>query len=157
MTTLTDLLRGAGAGKIAAVCAISGFRTPARAYANLITPCGLRHHACRFGKNRYAAVRRVTGIGRLLSVIMAVENYSSSHAVEEIMPSSITQLVIGTVVAIGMAVAGVSAIGSAVAFERNASEILINRLESPLLEEGTRSVDRERLRAYFFDERGRLR
>ena len=72
------------------------------------------------------------------------------------MPSSITQLVIGTVVAIGMAVAGVSAIGSAVAFERK-SEILINRLESPLLEEGTRSVDRERLRAYFFDERGRLR
>jgi hypothetical protein len=43
MTTLTDLLRGAGAGKIAAVCAISGFRTPARGYANLITPCGLRH------------------------------------------------------------------------------------------------------------------
>ena len=155
MTTLTDLLR-ADAGKIAAVCAISGFRTPARAYANLITPCGLRHHACRFGKNRYAAVRRVTGIGRLLSVIMAVENYSSNHAVEGIMPSSITQLVIGTVVAIGMAVAGVSAIGSAVAFERK-SEILINRVESPLLEEGTRSVDRERLRAYFFDERGRLR
>jgi hypothetical protein len=73
------------------------------------------------------------------------------------MPSSITQLVIGTLVAIGMAVAGVSAIGSAVAFERNASEILINRLEPPLLEEGTRSVDRERLRTYFFDERGRLR
>ena len=72
------------------------------------------------------------------------------------MPSSITQLVIGTVVAIGMAVAGVSAIGSAVAFERK-SEILINRVESPLLEEGTRSVDRERLRTYFFDERGRLR
>ena len=67
------------------------------------------------------------------------------------MPSSITQLVIGTVVV------GVSAIGSAVAFERNASEILINRLESPVLEEGTRSVDRERLRTYFFDERGRLR
>jgi hypothetical protein len=86
---------------------------------------------------------------------MAVENYLSNHAVEGIMPSSITQLVIGTVVAIGMAVAGV--IGSAVAFERNASEILINRLESPLLEEGTRSVDRERLRTYFFDERGRLR
>ncbi len=73
------------------------------------------------------------------------------------MLSSIRQLVIGTVVAIGMAVAGVSAIGSAVAFERNASEILINRVEYPLLEEGTRSVDRERLRAYFFDERGRLR
>jgi hypothetical protein len=32
-----------------------------------------------------------------------------------------------------MAVAGVSAIGSAVAFERNASEILINRLESPAM------------------------
>jgi hypothetical protein len=108
-------------------------------------------------KNRYAAVRRVTGIGRLLSVIMAVENYSSCRSVEGIMPSSITQLVIGTVVAIGMAVAGVSAIGSAVAFERNASDILINRLEYPLLEEGTRSVDRERLRTYFFDERGRLR
>jgi hypothetical protein len=73
------------------------------------------------------------------------------------MPSSIRQLVIGTLVAIGMAVAGVSAIGSAVAFERNASEILINRVESTLLEEGTRSVDRERLRTYFFDERGRLR
>jgi hypothetical protein len=102
-------------------------------------------------------VTRITGIDRLLSVIMAVENYSSDHAVEGIMPSSITQLVVGSVVAIGMAVAGVSAIGSAVAFERNASEILINRLESPLLEEGTRSVDRERLRTYFFDERGRLR
>jgi len=133
------------------------FRTPARAYPNLITPCGLRHNASRFGKNRYAAVRRVTGIGRLLSVVMAPESYSLSHAVEGIMPSSITQLVIGTVVAVGMAVAGVGAIGSAVAFERNASEILVNRLESPLLEEGTRSVDRERLRTYFFDERGRLR
>jgi hypothetical protein len=88
---------------------------------------------------------------------MAVENYSSNSAVEGIMPSSITQLVIGTVVAVGMAVAGVSAIGSAVAFERNASDILINRLEYPLLEQGTGSVDRERLRTYFFDERGRLR
>jgi hypothetical protein len=76
---------------------------------------------------------------------------------EAIMPSSITQLVIGTVVAIGIAVVGVSAIGSAVAFEHNASEILINQLESPLLEEGTRSADRERLRTYFFDERRRLR
>jgi hypothetical protein len=76
------------------------------------------------------------------------------------MPSSITQLVIGTVVAIGLAVVTVSAIGSAAAFEQpqvNASEILINRLESPLSEEDARFVHRERLRNLFFNERGQLR
>jgi hypothetical protein len=80
---------------------------------------------------------------------------------EAIMPSSITQLVIGTVVAIGMAVVGVSAIGGAAAFDQaraNASEILINRLESPLSEEDdARFAYRERLRNLFFNERGRLR
>ena len=76
------------------------------------------------------------------------------------MPSSITQLVIRTVFAIGMAVVGVSVIGSAVAFEQarvNASEILINRLESPLSEEDVQLVNRERLRNLFFNERGQLR
>jgi hypothetical protein len=76
---------------------------------------------------------------------------------EAIMPSSITQLVIGTVVAIGMAVVGVSAIGSAAAFEQpqaNASEILINRLSE---EDDARFAYRERLRNLFFNERGRLR
>jgi hypothetical protein len=72
-------------------------------------------------------------------------------------PSSITQLVIGTVFAIGIAVVGVGAIGSATAFEHNASEIVINRLESPISEEDARVVDRERLRKLFFNERGQLR
>jgi len=79
---------------------------------------------------------------------------------EGIMPSSITQLVIGTVVAIGMAVVGVSTIGSAAAFEQpqvNASEIPINRPESLLSDEDARFVDRERLRKLFFNERGQLR
>jgi len=70
------------------------------------------------------------------------------------------QLVVRTVVAIGMAVVGVSVIGSAVAFEQahvNALEILINRLESPLSEEDVQSVNRERLRNLFFNERGQLR
>jgi hypothetical protein len=79
---------------------------------------------------------------------------------EAIMPSSITQLAIGTVVAIGMAVVGVSAIGSATAFEQSqvsASEILINRLESPLSEEDVRFAYRERLRNLFLNERGQLK
>jgi hypothetical protein len=79
---------------------------------------------------------------------------------EGIMPSSITQLVIGTVVAIAMAVFGVSAIGGAAAFEQlpaNASEILINRPESPRSDEGARLDDRARLRKLFFNERGQLR
>ena len=76
------------------------------------------------------------------------------------MPNSITQLVIGTVVAIAMAVVSVSAIGSAAALEKpqvNASEILINRMESPLSQEDARIVNRERLRNLFFNERGQMR
>jgi hypothetical protein len=80
---------------------------------------------------------------------------------EAIMPGSITQLVIGAVVAIGMAVVGVGAIGSAAAFgqrQANASEILIKRVEPPLSEEDdARFAYRERLRNLFFNERGRLR
>ena len=51
------------------------------------------------------------------------------------MRNSISQLVIGTAVAIGLAVVGVSAIGSAGASERasvNASPVLVNRYESPV-------------------------
>jgi hypothetical protein len=69
-------------------------------------------------------------------------------------------MVIGTLVAIGMAVVSVSAIGSAAALEQpevNASEILINRLESPLSEEDAQLVNREGLRKLFFNERGQLR
>jgi hypothetical protein len=76
------------------------------------------------------------------------------------MPSNITQLVIGTVFAIGIAAVGISASGSAVPFEQpqvTASEILINRLESSLSEEDARFVNRERLRNLFFNERGQLR
>jgi hypothetical protein len=80
---------------------------------------------------------------------------------EAIMPSSITQLVIGTAVAIGMAVVGVSVIGSAAAVEQaqvNAPQILVNRDESPLSEEDARLADRQQLRRIFFDKsRGRPR
>jgi hypothetical protein len=73
---------------------------------------------------------------------------------EAIMPSSI----VGTMVALGMVVVGVSASGDAVAFEQpqvNASEILINRPEPPRSEEDT--GNRERFRTLLFDERGQLR
>ena len=73
---------------------------------------------------------------------------------EAIMPSSI----VGTMVALGMMVVGVSASGDAVAFEQpqvNASEILINRPEPPLSEGDT--LNRERFRTLFFNERGQLR
>jgi len=79
---------------------------------------------------------------------------------EAIMPSSITQLVIGIVIAIGMAVVGVSAIGSAAAFDQpqvKASDILINRRESSTSEEDAQFAYRERLRGLFFNERGQLR
>jgi hypothetical protein len=101
-------------------------------------------------KNRYAAVRREKGIDRLLSVTGRRELFIISNAMETIMPSSLTQLVIGTVVAIGMAVVGVSAIGSAAAFEQpqvNASEILINRPESLLSNEDARFADLGDLRS----------
>jgi hypothetical protein len=76
------------------------------------------------------------------------------------MPSSITQLVIGTAVAIGMAVVGVSVIGAAAVEQAqvNAPQILVNRDESPLSKEDARLADRQQLRRMFFDEsRGRLR
>lgn len=67
------------------------------------------------------------------------------------------QLVIGAMVAIGIAVVGASAIAMAQAGQSqvNALEILVNRLESPLSEGD--AANRERLRVLFFNEHGQLR
>jgi len=59
----------------------------------------------------------------------------ASSSMEAIMRNSISQLVIGTAVAIGLAVVSVGAIGSAGAGERasvNASPSLVNRFELPV-------------------------
>jgi hypothetical protein len=74
---------------------------------------------------------------------------------EATMPSSITQLAIGTAVGLAMAVAGVSVIGSAVAQSKVepaqaiAHEALINRYESPLSEADLRLGDHQQLRRLF--------
>ena len=97
---------------------------------------------------------------RPLGAIMALRTIPRMNAMQAIMPSSITQLIIRTVVAIGMAVVGVSAIGSVAAVDQsqvNAPEILINRPEPALSEEDARFADRERLRTLFLNERGQLR
>jgi len=76
---------------------------------------------------------------------------------EAIMPRSITQLVIGIAVAIGIAVVSVGAIGSAVAqspiekAQLTAQEALTNRPEPPLSETDFRLSDRQQLRGYFLD------
>ncbi len=67
------------------------------------------------------------------------------------MPRSIMQLFIGITVAIGFAVVGVSAIGSAVAqspFEQAKSTT--NREESPVSETDFRIGDHQQLRNIFF-------
>jgi hypothetical protein len=82
---------------------------------------------------------------------------------EAIMPSSITQLVIGIAVAIGIAVVSVGAIGSAVAqspiekAQLTAQKALTNRPEPPLSETDFRLSDRQQLRIHFLDGRDRLR
>jgi hypothetical protein len=83
---------------------------------------------------------------------------------EAIMRSNITQLMIGTAVAIGMSVVAVSAIGSAVAQSPVAptqvmgQEGLTNRFESPISETDFRLGDRQQLKGYFLDgSRDRLR
>jgi hypothetical protein len=82
---------------------------------------------------------------------------------EAIMPSSITQLVIGIAVAIGIAVVSVGAIGSSVAespiekAQLTAQEALTNRPEPPLSETDFRLSDRQQLRIHFLDGRDRLR
>jgi hypothetical protein len=82
---------------------------------------------------------------------------------EAIMPGSITQLVIGIAVAIGIAVVSVGAIGSAVAqfpiekAQLTAQEALTNRPEHPLSETDFRLSDRQQLRIHFLDGRDRLR
>jgi hypothetical protein len=74
---------------------------------------------------------------------------------EAIMPSSISQLIIGMAVAGAMAVASVIAIGSAVAqstveqAQVIAQEALTNRHESPLSETDFRLADRQQLRKIF--------
>ena len=71
------------------------------------------------------------------------------------MPSSITQLVIGIAVAIGIAVVSVGAIGSAVAqspiekAQLTAQEALTNRPEPPLSETDFRLSDRQQLKSIF--------
>ena len=77
---------------------------------------------------------------------------------EAIMPSGTKQLVIGMVVAIGVAI--ISAIGSAAVFERahpSAPETPAGGAK-PLSDADVRLVDRQQLRRIFFDEpRNRLR
>ena len=79
------------------------------------------------------------------------------------MPRSITQLVIGIAVAIGIAVVSVGAIGSAVAqspvgqAEVIGQEALTNRYGSPFSETDFRLSDRQQLRIHFLDGRDRLR
>ena len=69
--------------------------------------------------------------------------------------SRITQLVIGTAVAVGMSVTAVSAIGSAVALspveptEVSGQKALAKR--SPLSEADFRLTERQQLRNYFLD------
>ena len=73
------------------------------------------------------------------------------------MASSITQLVIGIAVAIGIAVVSVGAIGSAVAqspiekAQLTAQEALTNRPETQISETDFRLSDRQELRGYFLD------
>ena len=73
---------------------------------------------------------------------------------EAIMASSITQLVVGSAVAIGVAVVTVGPIGSAGAqspIEIIAQEALTNRPETQLSETDFRPSDRQELRGYFLD------
>ena len=71
------------------------------------------------------------------------------------MSNSITQLVLGTAVALTMAVAGVSVIGSAVAQSPGehvqviAQETLTNRYVSPVSETDFRLGDHQQLRKHF--------
>jgi hypothetical protein len=74
---------------------------------------------------------------------------------EAIMPSSITQWVVGMAVALGLAAAGVSVIGSAVArspIEQTqiiAQEPLVNRHASEVSETDFRLGDHQQLRRLF--------
>jgi hypothetical protein len=81
--------------------------------------------------------------------------------VEAIMHSSIAQLVSGMVVAVGLAVVGVSAIGGAAAFERAQAHTLeapVGHQVEPLTETDARLGDRQQLRRLFFDDaRDRLK
>jgi hypothetical protein len=73
---------------------------------------------------------------------------------EAIMASSITQLVVGIAVAIGVAVVTVGPIGSAGAqspIEIIAQEALTNRPETQLSETDVRPSDHQELRGYFLD------
>jgi hypothetical protein len=79
---------------------------------------------------------------------------------EAIVASSITQLVVGIAVAIGVAAVPVGPIGSAGAqspIEIIAQEALTNRFETPLSETDFRLSDRQQLRIHFLDGRDRLR
>ena len=70
------------------------------------------------------------------------------------MHSNIPQLIIGIVVAVGLAVVGVSAIGGAAAFERAQAQTLevpAAQVE-PLADTDVRLGDRQQLRRLFFDD-----
>jgi hypothetical protein len=78
--------------------------------------------------------------------------------VEAVMPRSISQLLIGATVAIGFAVVGVTALGTAVAqspFEQTKSTT--NRYEPAVSETDLRIGDHQQLRNIFFGSRDRLR
>ena len=73
------------------------------------------------------------------------------------MRSNMTQVMIGTAVAIGMSVVAVIAIGSAVAHSPEeptqvfGQEALLNRYGSPMSEIDLRLNERQQLRGYFLD------
>ena len=69
------------------------------------------------------------------------------------MPSNIAQLVTGIVVAVGLALVGVSAIGAAAAFERaqaHTAEAPAGQIE-PLANTDVNLRERQQLRRLFFD------
>jgi hypothetical protein len=69
------------------------------------------------------------------------------------MPSNIAQLVTGIVVAVGLALVGVSAIGAAAAFERaqaRTAEAPAGQIE-PLADTDVNLGERQQLRRLFFD------
>jgi Spy/CpxP family protein refolding chaperone len=94
----------------------------------------------------------ITYVGNALPIVCC----NGIHGWEAIMrSSSITQLIIGTAVA--MSVVAVSAIGSAVAqspvgqAEVIGQEALTNRYGSPFSETDFRLSDRQQLKGYFLD------
>jgi len=76
--------------------------------------------------------------------------------VEAVMPRSISQLLIGATVAIGFAVVGVTAVGTAVA-QSPLEQTTTNRYEPPVSKTDFRIGDHQQLRNIFFGSDDRLR